>query len=239
MSATVIGDYGVGPATSSSLLVSLVSSWKMADVNDALGTNNLTNVNSVSFASAGKIGNCGTFTAASNMYLYHADGTTVQVGDEDFSFACWVKFNNLSTGVEYIIAKADGNPGDCFKFVRSSTIIRWTVGTSSEAAIDNGTAGYSTGVWISFVMIHDSVNNVIQLWADDGAIQATSGAISYTGGAPDDDARFTIGALDGGYGAPNWFVDGAIDNVNFWRKVLSSAERTEWFNGGAGKEYPF
>lgn len=226
-----VGGTVVVPAGGSSTLnTSLIASWKLADVNDAVGGLTLTNNNSVSFASAGKIGNCGTFTAASSMYLSRADGADIQVVNEDFSFAFWVKFNNVTTGSEYLVAKANGNPDDCFKIFKNATTVEFLLTASSTSGAS--LSGLSTGVWYSIIAVHDSVNNTLQVWIDNSI---TNGSVVHTTGANDDDAAFTIGARKG----PDSFFDGAIDNVNFWRKVLTSAERAEWHNSGTGKEYPY
>src|SRR3954464_8446679 len=72
-------------------LTSLVSYWKLSDVNDSVGGNTLTNGNTVTFTS-GKIGNAATFVAASSQRLSHAANAALRTGDIDFTIPAWAKF---------------------------------------------------------------------------------------------------------------------------------------------------
>lgn len=228
MSATVIGDYGVGPAGGSPLLVDLVAYWKMDDVTDAHGANDLSNNNGVSFASAGKLGNCATLVATSTQSLSITDNADLSVGDIDFSVAFWAKFNtSITVGNESLIFKWAGST-DEYRIYREASNTRFNVGTSSDAVATTG--GLSTSVWYYFIAIHDSVANTIQLWINN---TITNGPISYSGGATDGNSSFVIG--NGGFG----FLDGAIDEVGFWKKALSIDDRADLYNDGTGLTYPF
>src|SRR5206468_1328963 len=48
-------------------------------------------------------------------------------------------------------------------------------------------------------------------------------------------APFTLGQT-----VPSlYYLDGRLDGVGFWKRVLTANERADLFNGGVGVEYPF
>lgn len=93
-----------------SLLTNLESYWKLDEASgnatDAHGTNTLTNNNSVG-SGTGKLNGCRTFARASSQRLSIADNSSIGLGDVDFTFTAWVKFDSL-TGEQAWIGKWSG-----------------------------------------------------------------------------------------------------------------------------------
>ena len=48
---------------------------------------------------------------------------------------------------------------------------------------------------------------------------------------------FAIGVWTGAF--PSGNMDGLIDEVGFWKRTLTSGERTQLYNSGNGLAYPF
>ncbi len=214
------------------LTTSLESYWALGEASgnatDSVGTNTLTDNNSVGSA-AGKIGNARSFAAASSQYLSHTDNASLSTGDIDFTVAFWHKATTLNAGGyglagttrEYIVHYDSSR----FKFYVSSN------GALTASAVANNLGAPSTATWYYIVAWHDSVNNLIGISVNDG----TADTASYSSGVFDSTSTFMLGRnADGGN-----YADGLFDEFGFWKRVLTSGERTSLYNGGSGLAYPF
>lgn len=227
----------------SGLLTSLISYYKM---DEASGTrvdsvvasaNDLTDNNTVTSA-AGKISNAGQFTRANSEYLSHADNASLSTGDIDFTWAAWVYMDSKPAQTLYIIDKEGAASTDV------EYMLRWTdyldrfdffTGGSSYINVTANTLGApSLSTWYLIIVWHDSVANTINIQVNNGTVDSVG-----TGGVapPDTTNPVYIGARTNG--GPSNFWDGRIDEVGFWKRVLTATERTNLYNGGAGVTYPF
>lgn len=216
-----------------SLLTNLVAYWKFDEASgnaaDAQGSNTLTDNGSVGSAT-GIINNARSFTAASSQYFEAADNADLSVADIDFTFAFWFKANSQPGSME-IISKDDFSTNREYSIRTINATIRFTIVGSGGSNVNASTDTWSTGGWYYVICWHDSVANTSNVQINDG----TAHSSSYTFGGQDKAASFEIGRrVDVG----NYF-DGLIDEVGFWKRVLTSQERTDLYNGGAGFAYPF
>ena len=223
----------------SSLNTSLIAFWRLGEASgtrvDSVGSNDLTDNNTVT-QTTGVINNAGQFTRSNNEYLSIADNTDLSTGDIDFSISAWVYFDT-NTSSMYIATKftATGNQREfTVGFYQPFDRIRAGVSTdgSDDVSLNADNLGSpSTATWYHIVFWHDATANTINLVVNDGSVDS----VSHSGGVFDSTADFDIGTLISS--ADAW--DGRIDAVGFWKKVLSSAERTELYNSGNGMEHPF
>ena len=218
----------------------LVSYWKLDESSgtrfDAYGSNNLTDNNTVTQAN-GKVGNAGQFTSANNEYLNHTDNAALSTGDVDFSVSAWV-YMDSKPGEAHIIAKQDlssstredvlryyGGGTDKFQFA-----IRESGGTHKTVHSDS-LGSTSTGNWYFILAWYDAAADTINIQVNNGTIDQTTGL-----SAPAD----MISALHiGSEGGSDYFWNGRIDGVGFWKRALTAAERSELYYSGAGTAYPF
>lgn len=222
---------------------SLVSVWEMdeasGDALDSFGSNTLTDTNTVASAT-GKINNCRDFEDTNTEYFTHTDNASLSTGDIDFTFTAWVqleskganrrivnKINSAVTVLEYQLFFR--NDLDRFRFEVFD-------GTNLKGAQSATTLGSpSLATWYFIVAWHDATANTVSIQVNDGTVDSSA-----TSGAPaDTSAPFTIGSLDGlasDGGAPSHW-DGLIDQVTFWKRVLTSGERTALYNSGSGLAY--
>jgi len=214
---------------------SLISYWKLDEASgnalDAHGANTLTDNNSVGTA-VGKIGNARDFELDSAQYFSRADNADLSTGDIDFTFAFWAKPETLAvTG--NVIAKDNLGPREHRTLLLTTGVIQFIVytaaGTTSGSV--SSTPTLSAGTWGFVVVWHDATANTINVQINNGTVDSTS----YSSGVEDTAADFTIGARAAG-GGP---YDGLIDEVGFWKRVLTSNERTALYNNGNGFAYPF
>ena len=76
----------------------------------------------------------------------------------------------------------------------------------------------------------DAGANTLNIQVNNGTIDSAAQTITPGDGA----AEFEMGA-DRSIN----FMNGRIDSCSIWKRVLTPAERTTLWNGGAGLDYPF
>lgn len=149
-------------------------------------------------------------------------------GDVDFSIAGWINLESIGAhrviwgkwrnGLEWKLYYEDGRNRFIFLVYDGSSfgeVLANTLGAPSA-----GTNYFITG-W------HDSVNNQIGIAVNGGAADTTA----WTTGVQNSAAYFTAG-WDG-----TDLLDGKITLWGYWKKVLTSGERTQLYNSGGGMSY--
>lgn len=221
------------PSIPAQLLPTPIAYWKMEEPsgtrNDSIGTNHLTDNNTVT-QTAGKQGYAAQFTSANNEYLSIADNAALSVGNFDFTIAFWVYLDdvaashdlinryNVASNLSYDIDCEAGQP---FKFYISDNGV-----TNPSQVVTASTFGApSAGVWYCVICWHDAAANVIGI-----SVNGVENTAVTTTGVFDGTSQFQIGGING-TGAPH---NGRIDEVGFWKVVLSAQERTDFRNGGLG-----
>jgi hypothetical protein len=213
----------------------LVAYYKLGESSgvrsDSKGSNDLTDNNTVGSAS-GKNGSAANFVAANSEYLSIADNADLSVGD---TIGCWVyldsktntsgfvvKYNSATNSIEYAL---DYEPSaDRFRFLVSSD------GIATKTVLADNLGSPSTGQWYFIRAWHDPDADTINIQVDNGTVDSES----HSGGIKDGTATFSIGAYaDQSTG----FMDGRIDEVGIWKKVLSSQEASDLYNQGSGNTY--
>lgn len=224
-----------------SLYRGLVAYWRFEEASgtryDASGHgNNLTSNNAVG-QTAGVIKNAASFVAASSQYLSIPSNSSLQMGGSPFSLSAWVKLTGY-TGTPGLVGKwtSTGNLKEYLLFLQSPSYqFEFSVtndGIGAGAARSNVTASnFGTlplNTWTFVYCQYDGTNLGISV--NDTAMQtaACSGVASLG-------AAFEIGA-DGNAGSN---LDGAMDEVGLWRRILSPAEVAILYNAGRAQTYPF
>jgi hypothetical protein len=214
----------------------LVSFWKLnetgagANAVDELGVNTLTNTNATT-NQAGKLGTCFSFAGNGNLGPAGVNSYAIAA---NFSIAVWFKttagagtFMHIAEdyhwdGHGWYIAHTDDPyiAFDCWDAAQTPT---------NCAALVDATP-YEDGNWHFVVGTFDGTYARLYI---DGNLVNTSSAwahnVVYTG------ASFNMGSNED---IQNYFT-GSIDSTGFWSRVLSDAEVTTLWNGGAGMTYPF
>ncbi len=215
------------------LIDNLVSYWKLEESSatrvDSHGTNDLASTAGVSGAT-GKLGNAALFDGETG-YLYKADNADLSTGDIDFTLQAW--FYLSATGQWHsLITKGSGGGAEYSLFVTPADKMRFEVvdGSGSATNVDDTTT-LTAGTWYLAHAWHDAANNLIGVALNAGS--ATTG--SWTTGVRDGANEFRLGARS----TNDLYLNGKLDAVGLWKRVLSSTERSQLYNAGAGLEYPF
>lgn len=225
----------------------LVSYWALGEASgnraDSHGSNTLADNNTVTSA-AGKVGDAAEFAIANSEFLNIADNAALSMGsDTPFTIAAWVRATSFAANFSTIVMKdvnATVSSAEYWLFHSAGGGIdtfRFTVSNSGGfGSVDaSGTLGTAaTATWYYVVAWHDEVADTLNIQINNGSVASAS----YSGGTRDTAHNFGIGGYPyAGFGAYNW--NGLIDEVGFWKRVLTSDERTSLYNGGAGFAYPF
>ena len=237
---------GFSPDSSGILGISLVSFWKLEEQSgtrvDSFGSNSLLDNNSVGFSS-GIIGNAAQFVSANSQYLSAQSNMNLAFGNTGFSISCWVYLNN--TAVQTIIGRA-GEAGDLtdreyiLRFdgavgaVQNSNLFEFQVTTSGSTATSvsgGGIVNITTSTWYHVVVWHNDTADLINISVNTAAITSASHAT----GVRANSNTFSIGRL-GDY-VPTNYVNGLVDEVGLWSKVLTPQERRDLFNSGSANTY--
>lgn len=217
------------------LIDNLISHWTFdessGNATDSHGSNNLTNVASVTYTS-GKINNCADLERSSSQYFEITDASQSGLDiSNDMSVSFWM---NAETMIGTIFNKyaATGNQRS-YQFNLNSGTWEFVVsGNGSSTAQTTGlTHSMSTGSWYFIVVTYDASAGDVVVYQngtilDSETITATN---PYNGTAP-----FRIGNQH----TTNYY-DGLLDEVSIWSRVLDSTEVSDLYNGGFGLSYPF
>lgn len=234
----IFGEAGVSPYAS--LYQDIIGYWKLDSTSgpryDFISGSNLVESNTVDSV-PGKYENAAHFRALNSASLQGAaDRAILSMGDNDFTIAAWVNLSELPTNrLMGIVSKDDNTTGansavEYAMYTNSSDghLFRFLVSNSTNAAIAAAsTFGIpTTGSWHFVVGWHDSVADTINIQVNNGVVDSTS----YSDGCSDETGIFRIGK---GLGSGR-YLTGSVDEVGFWRRVLTSDERTLLYNSGNG-----
>jgi len=215
------------------LIDNLVSYWKLDEASgtreDAHGSNDLTDNNTV-VSDPGKINDAAEFVDANSESLTHASNSDLQGGDTDWTFAAWVKFNDLSG--EPGIASKDGEWGLYYSTGngRLQGYIVDTTPANNHAFFPGFTI--NTGVWYLIFLINDSTANELAIAVNNETPQAWS----YGAAVPRTTSGDFIIGRDIGLAA---YGSELIDEAGWWKKKFSADDRAAMWGGGNGLPYPF
>ncbi len=211
----------------------LIAAWELDEASgnaiDSHGSNDLTDTNTVGAGTGLVYGSARDFESGSSEYFALADNADLSTGDIDYTFEVWLKLESSITctvlakreGYEYGIRNVPGSGG-----------IRFTHGTNEINTLFDTLGALSTGTWYQVFAWHDATNNLNGITVNNGTpiTSSDAGAAAADGGG-----AFNLGR-DPVFGEP---FDGLIGPVRFWKRVVTSDERTELYNAGAGRDYAY
>lgn len=124
------------------------------------------------------------------------------------------------------------NQFEYWLYLNTDNIITFEVSSSGTAqngrvqASSFGAVGTST--WYSIVAWHDTGDRI------GISVNLSVNTASYASGVRSGSAPFVIGAISNGAAA---FLDGRVDEVGFWKKVLTTQNLSDIYNSGNGNSY--
>ena len=230
----------------STLPTSLISYWELEEASgtrvDSHGSNDLSDNNTVG-QMTGKQGDAADFEKANSEYLSISDASQSGLDiSGDFSIALWYKPESTPSGANNNLVAKWRNSGASQRAYALAH--RESGGESLAIAVSNNGSSndfkvYSqtltNGTWYHIVATYDASASQYRMYVD-GSEHGSSpqtGSITSVHNSTDD---FAIGADNVAAGAFN-HIDGAIDEVGIWSKVLTSSEVSDLYSSGTGIPY--
>lgn len=220
----------------------LISYWKLDEttgdrVDSVVASgNDLSVVNTVGYGT-GIISNAASFDATNQQRLKIDDGDQTGLditGDHSYSF--WI--NMASVPTYFAIAGKDDGYTSGYELMQASGLLYINFASAPATYAQwNATAleAGDIGDWVHIVVTVD--------------VSSATGGIIYKNGSPlsmsakGGTATSVIGNTVefhlGGRAENARTINGLLDEVGFWSRVLTSDEVTELYNSGAGLTYPF
>lgn len=219
---------GCGGNDSGTLQNGVIASYKLSDLVDASGNGrDLTNNGVATFGTPAKIGNAGQFDGALTQSLSSTDAGFILT---TFTLAAWFRYTALSAA---IIGKkgTGGNSLGYEMFISGAADLTLSI----EDSIGFTLVGYGTSLvanqWYLGIAWCDVAANEVGISLDNGTpVTDLAGRTPGTSGGP-----FCLGASNLDFSLHS----GQIDIATVWNRVLTAAERTSYYNGGTGVEWPF
>ena len=170
-----------------------------------------------------------SFELDNSEFLSTNDLAALSHGDVDFSYSCWFYLDTAASTYQELLRKWSGS-GDNRESVlyTSGSKFVWDVsptGTATLKRVTNGTV-LATGQWYHVYLEHDAANNHIGISVDNNTMVTTAN----TDGVNDGNAPFRFSHSSSSF-------DGRMASIGFWKRLLTTAERTEMINSGSGMAY--
>lgn len=225
----------------------LVSYWKLDETSgtrsDSHGSNNLTDNNTVTYTASGKINNAGTFTAANSEYLSITDASQTGLDiTTDLTISAWMYITSAPTsGNEYtLVSKLSGSSSSYgLRYFNNGGTLQLAAFMYDSSAPTtninyNKNVTLSTSTWNHIVYTFKSSTSTAEFYVNGSSIGTVTDASAND--INNSTAKFTIGAA---FEGANRFMNGNLDEIGIWSRVITSGEVTSLYNSGSGFAYPF
>ena len=204
----------------------LISAWFLertsGDVIDETGTNNGTNVGATRGV-AGRLNNAFDFEADEDDYVNMGDKID---GIEEISIALWFKPESIIATERQFVSKDDETKGRSYDFSTTAS------GKVKLFLWDDGDVGYQTftddvvlsvGTWTHVIVTADVPTDTVKIYINGLEVEVNHALGPWTGTTiRDSTSILMIGRRE--YSGSEQPVDGIIDEIEIWDKVLSPAE---------------
>ena len=222
----------------------LTHGWKLdetgtSNASDSIGSATLTNTTSKSYVSALINNGIDMGSSVRNTTELTTSTDVIPGATSDFSISLWFKQNTstqTATDPGLIIVSANSASGYALSLQTiwnsGSPLVKIIRRTSSDATATSS-FGNDTTTWHHLVCTYDSALTKLYGYLDGSAFSTTNVTSSGTFNS----TAYPRISIGGSYMSNN--ATSKIDEVWFWSRVLTSAEVTSLYNGGAGLAYPF
>lgn len=182
-------------------------------------------------------GNAVEFASDGNSRLYAASNSLLQLANRPFTIAVWVKFDSL-TDSPVILSKTDADPVTAqfrLEYDSFTQAITFRVGNT---ILSNATFAFNSttpplGVWHFILAWLDAEDGFLHIRMNNSNYDNVSTNMMVGGGMGTNDSNFTIGSNPDG----SHPLDGAVDSVAVYGRVLTRTEQMLLFNRGRGANF--
>lgn len=245
------------PTPVSDLSTGLQGYWKLDEstgstLYDSVGVNHLTNSNAVMGSTDSVIGRSVEFDTSTD-YIQDLTISGLDATNNAFSISLWAKFNRLARDTGYNMGlirfqSTDGpggnNPTASLFMSGSGESYNYLAGYIVN--LDGSTYGVETGS-SNITFVTNQWYHIVFTYSND-----SSRGLIYVNGVNcrgwHNNRIFVNPTLvqpnryitaGNSYGGARVAIDGKIDEIGYWNRVLTPAEVSTLFNNGSGLTYPF
>jgi RHS repeat-associated protein len=191
--------------------------------------------NSTVASTTGKVSTAADFEKDNLEYFSRASSSTLQMGSNNVYVSAWIKAEDATNAV--ILSKRNSTTTQAeynLRFSATNTLEFVVWNTAGVATVATSTVPLISGQWYFVEGWTDKANNTVYVNVNNGTPNSATWPANENrdGTGP---ANFLIGARDNNGIAGYW--DGLIDEVVFYKRVLSPAERSWLYNNGSGHTY--
>jgi len=191
--------------------------------NDLVGSNNGTN-NGSTLTSSGKIGQAYDFDGVDD-YINIGD---VTVSTDKISISAWINIDSFN-GENWVVGKDESGAREFAFGPNNGGYLNFQIEGFNPSTV-GGTA-ISTGTWHHIAVVFDSSTGNGEYFLNG----SSDGTFTNTGNLSDTTSPLCIGRRSySGYGG---YINGKIDEVGIWGRMLSTTEFSDLYNSGNGKTY--
>lgn len=216
----------------------LISFWELEEATNAtrldsvtVTGNNLTSNAGVT-QQVGIVGNAAGFALTSSQYLSRTSNSTLQFGNKDWTVCAWAYLNSLPASDMQVVSKQQSGAGEysmVWKPAGPRFLLDIKAGSGTYVLSLASSVIVTTATWYMVVTSFTAATGIGSISVNDGVVDTAA----KTGNPGVDNTLFCIGAR----ATPGEFFNGRIDQVGKWNRVLTAAEITYLYNGGAGRSY--
>ena len=215
------------------LLTDIVASYRLDEISgvrkDSSGNSrDLTDNNTVG-SIIGKVDRAADFTASNSEYFSLPDASLggLSPGSSDFTISVWFNFKSLSQQFLAGVWKTSGAAHREWLFqLDSSDKVNFFTSANGSSETSVKTSALSIDTWYHILVTHDNTGSSRHLYLDGTSVANDSNVTVYQGGGD-----FQIGNTQDSTD----FMDGYVDEFNFWARVLTASEIASLYNDGRGK----
>lgn len=208
----------------------LVSYWKFDESSgnaaDTVGTNTLTNNNSITY-DPGLINNEAGFSSGSSMYFSNAAESGLPSGGDARTINIWTRTTN-DNKLQGLFFYGTATPNDMVAIYLDSRNGIELLQVNGNGADYTPSFTWSANTRYMVTAIYTGTE--VHAYVNASELGAGS-ALTWTTASG---TALNLGRAEGGN-----YLDGNIDETGVWARALSAAEITELYNAGAGLAYPF
>jgi hypothetical protein len=213
----------------STLLTGLKAYWDMDEVTGTAVNEYLDTYDGVTNATVGVTGKFGlaeTFVRANSDVATFGDAVG-DVGTSDFSIACWVYIDNVTTEVEQgIMGNWGGGPHYYLEYNFGKAIFYFSFGGGDKEVSSNSELAADT--WIHLTVTVDRSGNAT-MYVNGSAQTDVESVAADVAVAGDNNNIFNVGNL--GNSNINMYANFTVDEAGLWLKVLTTDEIAELIAG--------
>lgn len=225
------------------LETSLVSYWPLNETsgtrNDAHSTNHLSQVDTVASA-AGKLGNGADFESGGAdecLEILDAAQSGLDLAN-DIGISLWVKFESLP-GSNAIMSMLNKTSGATVQYQLAMYNVAGAMRLYFFMENDSASAEFvswtpSTGVWYHIVLSRNRAGGLVKFFVDGAQLGATQTAVTTV--LTNRTVPFRLGGGEG-TGGQGGQMDGILDEVALYSRILHYGDVLDLFNAGVGIPY--